>query len=130
MTAYDMRISDWSADVCSSDLPCARQYFAGEAGLREAIDRLWQAVDWSWHTRDGQEVLYWHWSPRHDWAMDHPIRGWNECLITYEAGTSASSPMSWRQPRRRIRSCRRLTTTAGPTAPCSATAGEIGRAHV
>src|SRR3546814_3100437 len=25
-TAYDMRISDWSSDVCSSDLPdCARQ---------------------------------------------------------------------------------------------------------
>src|SRR3546814_11449096 len=22
MTAYDMRISDWSSDVCSSDLPC------------------------------------------------------------------------------------------------------------
>src|SRR3546814_5528900 len=21
-TAYDMRISDWSSDVCSSDLPC------------------------------------------------------------------------------------------------------------
>src|SRR3546814_10727493 len=90
MTAYDMRISDWSADVCSSDLLCARQYFAGEAGLREAIDRLWQAVDWSWHTRDGQEVLYWHWSPRHDWAMDHPIRGWNECLITYVL--AAASP--------------------------------------
>src|SRR3546814_4745016 len=23
-TAYEMRISDWSSDVCSSDLPCAR----------------------------------------------------------------------------------------------------------
>src|SRR3546814_20005473 len=23
-TAYEMRISDWSADVCSSDLPCPR----------------------------------------------------------------------------------------------------------
>src|SRR3546814_10018192 len=22
MTAYEMRISDWSSDVCSSDLPC------------------------------------------------------------------------------------------------------------
>src|SRR3546814_4799652 len=22
-TAYEMRISDWSSDVCSSDLPCA-----------------------------------------------------------------------------------------------------------
>src|SRR3546814_164604 len=23
-TAYEMRISDWSSDVCSSDLPCGR----------------------------------------------------------------------------------------------------------
>src|SRR3546814_11085634 len=23
-TAYEMRISDWSSDVCSSDLPCER----------------------------------------------------------------------------------------------------------
>src|SRR3546814_7884814 len=25
-TAYEMRISDWSSDVCSSDLRCARVY--------------------------------------------------------------------------------------------------------
>src|SRR3546814_13179801 len=85
-----MRISDWSSDVCSSDL-----YFAGEAGLREAIDRLWQVVDWSWHTRDGQEVLYWHWSPRHDWAIDHPIRALNEWLITYVL--AAASPTQTRK---------------------------------
>src|SRR3546814_3860615 len=24
-TAYEMRISDWSSDVCSSDLPCPRK---------------------------------------------------------------------------------------------------------
>src|SRR3546814_3388952 len=32
-TAYEMRISDWSSDVCSSDLPMA-------AGLTVAADRL------------------------------------------------------------------------------------------
>src|SRR3546814_12234747 len=42
-TAYEMRISDWSSDVCSSDLhivggPCLRQ----RPGLAEAGDR---AVD-------------------------------------------------------------------------------------
>jgi len=72
----------------------ARQYFnaksAGETDLRDAIDRLWHAVEWDWHTRDGQEVLYWHWSPRHAWAMNHAIRGWNECLITYVM--AAASP--------------------------------------
>src|SRR3546814_4631188 len=26
-TAYEMRISDWSSDVCSSDLPVKRTYF-------------------------------------------------------------------------------------------------------
>src|SRR3546814_6959857 len=27
-TAYEMRISDWSSDVCSSDLPTTRSYYA------------------------------------------------------------------------------------------------------
>jgi len=80
-------------------LLCVRQYFAGraseEAGLREAIDRLWHAVEWDWHTRDGREMLYWHWSPRHGWAMDHAITGWNECLITYVmAAASPTHPIS------------------------------------
>src|SRR3546814_10973288 len=44
-TAYEMRISDWSSDVCSSDLvrhrdlhPCARAYpgFAGRSGGTQA----------------------------------------------------------------------------------------------
>lgn len=72
----------------------ARQYFAGgdaaEAGLRAAIDLLWHAVEWDWHTRDGRDVLYWHWSPRHGWGQNHPITGWNECLITYVM--AAASP--------------------------------------
>ncbi|MGH6948632.1 MAG: glucoamylase family protein [Kiloniellales bacterium] len=75
-------------------LLCARQYFAGdaqtEAGLRDAIDRLWHAVEWDWHTRGGRDALYWHWSPRHGWATDHAITGWNECLITYVL--AAASP--------------------------------------
>jgi len=28
-------------------------------------------------------VLYWHWSPEYEWAMNFPIRGYDECLITY-----------------------------------------------
>lgn len=76
-------------------LLCVRQYFAEEARLREAIDRLWHAVEWDWHTSGGRDVLYWHWSPRHGWAMDHAITGWNECLITYVmAAASPSHPVS------------------------------------
>src|SRR3546814_6838202 len=38
-TAYELRISDWSSDVCSSDLPDRRgtQFFS-------LLQRLWQSV--------------------------------------------------------------------------------------
>lgn len=65
----------------------ARQYFDRDSGeerdLRGLVDEVCDAIEWSWHTRGGAEVLYWHWSPTCDWAMNHQIRGWNECLITY-----------------------------------------------
>lgn len=74
-------------------LLAAREYFAGagpaEAALRDRIDRLWRGVEWSWHTRGGEPVLYWHWSPARGWAMNHPIRGWNECLIAYVLAAGA-----------------------------------------
>jgi hypothetical protein len=74
-------------------LLCARQFFSGrepdEIELRASIDRLWHAVEWAWHTHD-DDVLYWHWSPRHGWDMDHAITGWNECLIAYVL--AAASP--------------------------------------
>src|SRR3546814_7803188 len=41
-TAYEMRISDWSSDVCSSDLKLDRHHVLEEEvldGLVEAIDR-------------------------------------------------------------------------------------------
>ncbi len=38
----------------------------------------------------GRNVLYWHWSPNNGWSMNHEIKGWNECLITYVL--AASSP--------------------------------------
>jgi hypothetical protein len=75
-------------------LLCARQYFAAdtavETSLRERIDALWRKVEWDWHVREGEHVLTWHWSPHAGWAMNHHIRGWNECLITYVL--AASSP--------------------------------------
>jgi hypothetical protein len=71
----------------------ARQYFdgpePGETALRERIARLWETVEWSWHTRGGEPVLYWHWSPRHGWAMNHRVEGWNECLIAYVLAAGA-----------------------------------------
>lgn len=72
----------------------ARQYFDGkdlaEATLRSDINELWNAVEWSWFRKNNENVLYWHWSPNYNWEMNHPIRGWNEALITYVL--AASSP--------------------------------------
>jgi len=69
----------------------ARRYFdrPEEAGLRDRITRLWQEVEWDWHVQPGQQVLTWHWSPRHGFKMNHAIRGWNECLITYVLAAAA-----------------------------------------
>src|SRR3546814_8062134 len=39
-TAYEMRISDWSSDVCSSDLFLARVVLAAEAVGQVAIEAL------------------------------------------------------------------------------------------
>ena len=73
-------------------LLCARQYFNGddpvERSLRERINWMWNDIEWNWFTRDGQEVLYWHWSPNNGWAMNFPVRGFNECLIMYVLAAS------------------------------------------
>jgi hypothetical protein len=74
-------------------LLCARQFFdrpdEAEARLRAAIDRLWEEAEWSWHVQGDRNVLYWHWSPNNGWSMNHEIRGWNECLVTYVLAASA-----------------------------------------
>jgi len=63
-------------------LLAARQYFAEDTGVAARITALFDAVEWDFYRR-GENVLYWHWSPNHGWAMNHSIRGWNETLIVY-----------------------------------------------
>jgi hypothetical protein len=74
-------------------LLCARQYFNGnnntERELRNRIGWMWEGIEWNWFTQGGQEVLYWHWSPNNGWAMNFPVRGFNECLIMYILAASA-----------------------------------------
>jgi hypothetical protein len=70
-------------------LLCAREFFAEAKALRADIDALWHAVEWDWHTQ-GERVLYWHWSPNYDFAMQHRITGWNEALVVYVL--AAASP--------------------------------------
>ena len=73
-------------------LLCARQYFTAdnktEEDLRNSIGWMWDDIEWDWFTKGGQEVLYWHWSPNNGWAMNVPVRGYNECLIMYVLAAS------------------------------------------
>ncbi|MER8401806.1 glucoamylase family protein [Mesorhizobium sp. M1348] len=67
-------------------LICAREYFAEmateEVLLRQRVNALLLPAEWNWFAR-GARQLMWHWSPNHGWAMDSPIRGWNECMLTF-----------------------------------------------
>jgi hypothetical protein len=71
-----------------------RQYFINgsekEKILSSEIDKLWRGVEWTWFTKGGEDVLYWHWSPDYGWEMNFPVQGYNECLILYII--AASSP--------------------------------------
>ncbi len=73
-------------------LLCVRQYFNAESPveseLRNRINWMWNDIEWDWFTKGGEEVLYWHWSPNNGWAMNFPIRGFNECLIVYVLAAS------------------------------------------
>ncbi len=71
----------------------ARQYFnnssAEEQQLRSTIKSLWEAVEWDWYRKGGENVLYWHWSPNFDWQMNFPLKGYYEALITYLLGVAS-----------------------------------------
>jgi hypothetical protein len=75
-------------------LLCAKEYFNAnnktEAEIRNRIGWLWNDIEWNWFTKNGEDVLYWHWSPNNGWAMDFPLRGYNEALITYVLAASAT----------------------------------------
>jgi len=69
-------------------LLAARQYFKGpnpaERNLFDRITHLWETVEWDWYRHTAQsDALYWHWSPRWAWYIDHRLTGFNEVLITY-----------------------------------------------
>jgi hypothetical protein len=71
-----------------------RQYFKDgnerEQELARRANKLWKSIEWNWHTKGGEHVLYWHWSPEFGWDMNFDVRGYNECLIMYVL--AASSP--------------------------------------
>ncbi len=75
-------------------LICVREFFKdssipAEKKLAQKADTLWKGVEWNWYTQ-GQDVLYWHWSPNYDFQMNMKIQGYNEALIVYVL--AAASP--------------------------------------
>src|SRR3546814_14500903 len=71
-TAYEMRISDWSSDVCSSDLPDKRfgseeMWDLSEAELRDAVVRAGLATDdYGWEELPGEGAFY---APKLEWHL-------------------------------------------------------------
>lgn len=73
----------------------ARQYFngatTGETNLRNDINTLWNGVEWDWFRQNGQNTLYWHWSPDYGWSTNQQVGGWDEALITYIMAASSNT---------------------------------------
>jgi hypothetical protein len=75
-----------------------RQYLdstnTAEKLLMNRIKALTSAVEYDWFTQ-GQNVLYWNWSPDYGFAVNVKIQGYNETLITYVvAASSTTHPVS------------------------------------
>lgn len=72
-----------------------RQYLNDESALENELKKriisLIEGVEWDWYQKDGEPVLYWHWSSQYGWEMNFQIRGYNECLITYVLGASSQA---------------------------------------
>lgn len=77
-------------------LICVREFFKNstdpsELALAAKADALWKGVEWDWYRQGNQNVLYWHWSPDNQWAINLKIQGYNECLMTYVMAASSPS---------------------------------------
>lgn len=80
-------------------LLAVREYFRNgseaEKALCDSITILWKNVDWNWYRNNGQDKLFWHWSPTYNWEMNMPVSGWNEALIVYIlAAASPTHPIT------------------------------------
>jgi hypothetical protein len=69
-------------------LLACRQYFNGpserERSIHDRITKLWEGIEWDWYRREASSpYLFWHWSPKHEWFLNHPLIGQNETMIVY-----------------------------------------------
>ncbi len=74
-----------TAFLCQG-LICIKEYFKDGSDIEKELatkaDQLWKGVEWDWYTQ-GEDALYWHWSPNHDFSINFKLSGYNEVLITY-----------------------------------------------
>src|SRR5450755_132222 len=73
----------------------ARQFFntgdPDEITLRNNINNLWNGIQWNWFRQNGQNALFWHWSPNFNFVINRQISGWDEAMVVY--ALAASSPV-------------------------------------
>ena len=53
-----------------------------ELALISQITELYEGVEWTWYTQ-GQNVIFWHWSPQFGFAIDLRVQGHNETQMVY-----------------------------------------------
>ena len=79
--------------LLTQGLICVKEYFKNgsetEMALATLADELWKGVEWDWYTQ-GQNELYWHWSPTNGFSINLQLTGYNETLIAFILG--AASP--------------------------------------
>src|SRR3546814_5624173 len=108
-----MRISDWSSDVCSSDLPeYGRARFRGHATASGAC-----------RDRSGLRTMGLRWG--RSW-LSSPIGGWSRDYPTIDTDASNASPRARRHSPQIQLLCYTLMDKFGG----SSTVKENGRAHV
>lgn len=59
-----------------------------EKAMCSNIETLYENVEWTWFQQNGQQKLFWHWSPDFGWAINMQISGWDEALNNMQKTTS------------------------------------------
>src|SRR3546814_13732641 len=104
-TAYEMRISDWSSDVCSSDLPASR---VGERSLRPCRRKPPPPSCRRWRCRYGPRLKH---APLITHPADMAVRGRSGLFAPAPPYRTGQRPPSTRSEERRlgkegVRTCR------------------------
>ncbi len=78
----------------AAGLLTVRQYLdpsqSNEQDIIVKINQMLDEIEWDWFTRGGQQVLYWHWSPK--LRLGRTKSGANEALIIYLVAAMNRNP--------------------------------------